>query len=162
MERRDFIQGLVAGSVTVLAASSSRAAELGADGAGTVPDSVAPLFEPLEVGDRVGLGWSVTGLTEVKLGAAVLVLAHESGREARVHVCLRDGAPVGVAHSAWLDFLVMNDAGGSDATDESLARVLRTLAELARRNERRGAAPPEALESHDVRLREYRQRSALV
>ncbi len=51
---------------------------------------------------------------------------------------------------------------GSDPTDESLARVLRTLAELARRNERRGAKAPQALLSHDERLREYRERSELV
>ena len=158
MERRDFIQGLLAGSVTVLAAGSAQASPLSRL---MESGSVAPLLEPLQVGDHVGLAWSVRELTDVKSGAAVLVLEHQSGRTARVHLCQRRGAPVGVAHSGTLDFMVMNDASGADPTDESLARVLRALAELARRNEAQGAMAPGTLLPHDARLSRYRDSAAL-
>jgi hypothetical protein len=122
---------------------------------------VLPLLAPLAIGDEVGLGFRLEDVTGVRAGAAVLTL-RAGGRFFRVHVCCRDGAPLGLAHTERLDFLLMNDGDGNHVTDERLARVVNVLADLARKNERAGTAPPKGLLSHAARVESFASCGKLV
>ena len=180
MRRRVFMKGVLAGSAGI-ASSSVAVADLAlqateqelcqADTAnvlaqlphavpaslpiGPTTDNLWPLLSPLQPGDSVGLGWRVQELSVVESGAAVLTLT--SGvRTERVHLCRRELASHGLAHSEHLDLLLMNNGDGAVPTDEHLARVLNVLAELIRRNEKVGMTLPEGLLSHAARLVFYR------
>ncbi len=179
MERRDFLSGVLAsgaGLATAQQASVAHAkqgaAPLDVPAATPTPaksqaparaEEVWKLLSPLCAGDSIGLGWRATHLSEVIAGACVLTLAHdETHEEARVHVCRRAGTARGVASSNELDFVLMNRADGSVPTHETLARVLNTLAELARRNEQQGARAPSALLTHEARLNAHEFDSSLT
>jgi hypothetical protein len=100
-------------------------------------DAAAPwwLLDPYRVGSALGLGWSIASLSDIANGAAILELAHPSGDRARIHLCGHDGAPRGLASSAVVDFIVMDGRTGREATDESIGRVILSLARHVRQVE---------------------------
>ena len=93
------------------------------------------LLAPLKNGQTIGLGWHVKGLGRIDRGAAVLELEHDSGRHERVHICTHEGVPKGLAHSALFDLILMDGGQGDKPTEETIGRVLLTLAEIIRENE---------------------------
>lgn len=109
-------------------------------------DALAP-FQP---GQEIAAGWSLGDLTGVQEGSAVLLLRHDSGREARVRVMRRGIVPVGIVQTAKLDLLVMNHARGGEPTDESLARVIRGLAAVVDEHDKTRATPHRVLASLDA------------
>lgn len=119
-----------------------------------VPQAPAPwpLLQPLVGGAVLGLGWRIEDLSPVTKGAAVLVLRNGE-RTARVHICRHDGSPVGVAHTAHLDLVVMNGGKGGSQTDESLGRVLLGLAPHLAANESR--VDLALLQTHPERMRAH-------
>jgi MoaA/NifB/PqqE/SkfB family radical SAM enzyme/ferredoxin len=131
-----------------LAAGDARKAQQPAGPEGTEPPW--QLLAPFGEGTALGLGWALDSLGPIRGGAAVLVLRNASvagsGGVARVTVRRNGGAPVGVAHTEHLDFMLMNGGGGAGKTDESIARVLRGLATaLEKRGNRAGKEPVLAL-----------------
>ncbi|MBX3128457.1 MAG: hypothetical protein KF718_17165 [Polyangiaceae bacterium] len=170
MRRREFFGGVLSATAAlgVTAPSDGAEAALATDPA-LEPDEtlgneqLLALLAPLELGQVVGLGWRLAELTDVVKGGAVLTLYHdESAREARVHVCRKGEVARGAAQSETLDFLLMNDGDGSRPTDESLGRVLRVIALVARGNEGSGLSAPRGLLSHDARVSAFRRSRALV
>lgn len=93
------------------------------------------LISPLSEGRAAGLGWQVGGLSNVERGAAVLLLEHRDGRQARVHLCAHGGRPKGLAHSALFDLVLMDGGQGDKPTDEDLGRALVNLSRRMRQNE---------------------------
>lgn len=93
------------------------------------------LIAPLQVGSSIGNGWQIESLSDVRLGASVLAVRHESGARANVHICLRQGPAEGVAASRYFDFVLMNEANGGVPTNEALGVALITLARRAELNE---------------------------
>lgn len=93
------------------------------------------LLAPFAEGAEIGFGWGIDSLSPIRAGAAVLVLRHESGSSARVAIHRNGGAPRGVAYTRHLDFMLMNDGGGTAPTDDSIAGVLIDLAETLSNNE---------------------------
>lgn len=110
------------------------------------------LFHPLGPDADLGLGWRLARVFPPHEGAITLNLSHHDGRSARVDVCLRDGAARGPAHTALLDFLVMDGGDGRSTTDESLGRVVRRLARIAADNEAADLDRIAALVPHTQRL----------
>jgi hypothetical protein len=116
------------------------------------------LLSPLRAGDALALGWRVAGLSEVRLGAAVLLLACRSGESARVHLCRHEGSPRGMAHTRKVDLLVMNGGRGDQPTDEELGRVVLGLADVVAANEDKPGPHQLALArmmTHEERVRVY-------
>lgn len=139
--RRNLLKmiGLTAAVTAVPAAAAASPAERRAvlaalTGAG---DSTAPwwLMAPIAPGSAVGLGWTVSALSQVERGAAVLSLTHRDGRAARVHLCAHGGRPRGLAHSALFDLILMDGGQGDKQTEEDLGRTLKDLARRIRHNE---------------------------
>lgn len=93
------------------------------------------LLAPIVPGSALGLGWRMQGMSAVDRGASIMVLAHESGEIARVHVCGHEGSPKGLAHTALVDLILMDGGDGGKPTDESVGRVLLAIAEQIRQNE---------------------------
>jgi 2Fe-2S type ferredoxin len=60
------------------------------------------------------------------------VLRHQQHGIARVAIRRNGGAPLGVAHTDHLDFMLMNGGGGTAQTDASIGRVLTGIAETLR------------------------------
>lgn len=110
------------------------------------------LFHPMGPGADLGLGWSLVGVYPPHEGAITLNVAHQSGRNARIDVCLRDGAAKGPAFTEYLDFIVMDGGDGTAPMDESLGRVVRRLAAVAESNERAGLDEIRALSPHAQRV----------
>ena len=105
-----------------------------------------PLLQPFAEGSPLALGWNLDTLSPVREGAAELTLRHDEHGLARVAIRRNSGAPLGVAHTDDLDFMLMNGGGGATQTDESIGRILialaRTLAEC-----QKGDVDREALSS---------------
>ena len=120
------------------------------------------LLAPLSVGSDVGLGWSIQQLSGVSRGAAVLSLQHEDGTGARIHLCSIAGTPRGVAHSDHIDLMLMNNGDGRLVTHEGIGRVLKTLAEVIRHNERSSAAKASGLMPHALRVGCFRSQRCLT
>jgi|JI10StandDraft_1071094.scaffolds.fasta_scaffold344304_2 hypothetical protein len=93
------------------------------------------LIAPLQVGSSIGNGWRIESLSDVRMGASVLSVRHESGVQTDVHICLRQGQPTGVAASRHFDFVLMNEANGERQTNEALGVALITMARRAELNE---------------------------
>lgn len=110
------------------------------------------LFHPLGPDAALGLGWRLARVYPPHEGAITLTLAHTDGRTARVDVCLRAGAARGPAHTALLDFVIMDGADGAGSTDESLGRVVRRLAHIAADNESADLGRIASLVPHTQRL----------
>lgn len=156
MQRRSFLRGVVATSTAISLSSGASASTTAA----TIPDreEVWPLFDPLGAGSEVGLGWRLVSLSDLRRGALVLALRHDSGRRAELHLCGRGHEPRGIAHTSALDLVLMNDGDGSAYTDESLGRVIKTLARLIAKNERH---TPSGLLAHGQRLNAHGPRRIL-
>ena len=93
------------------------------------------LFHPLGPDAELGLGWRLQRVYPPTEGAITVTMAHTAGRQVRVDVCLRNGAPRGPASTELLDFIVMDGGDGGAEMDESLGRALRRLAAVAAENE---------------------------
>jgi hypothetical protein len=163
--RRNVLKKLLAGTAAVAAVPGTASAAIGAAaeplrGAGMLPSGPAPwaLLAPFGMGSPLKFGWYVAGLSSVERGAAVLTLAHSSGRRANVHLCAHNGAPRGVASTSMIDMVLMDGGSGSFRTDEKLGRVVLGLAEAVRRNEAdpRGDLWPVAkMMTHEARVDAY-------
>jgi hypothetical protein len=143
--RRDILK-LLGVSVGALGLSATAAAEGLAAFADASGQAGAPLWlvAPLQPGSPLGKGWTLTALSPVERGAAVLTLQHRAGQLARVHLCARDGRPKGLTHTALFDLLLMDGGQGDRPTDEGLGRALVNLASRVKHNE---------LGSADLRVR---------
>lgn len=86
------------------------------------------LLAPFAEGSPLALDWSIESLSPIRGGAATLVLAHPERGRARIAIRRNAGAPLGIAHTSALDFLLMNGGSGGSRTDESAGRVLIALA----------------------------------
>ncbi len=91
------------------------------------------LLAPFTEGAAVGRGWVLESLSPVRGGAATMVLRHQEHGVARVTIRRNSGAPLGVAHTDHLDFMLMNGGGGTAQTEQSIANVLITFAATLRR-----------------------------
>jgi hypothetical protein len=110
------------------------------------------LFHPLGPDAELGLGWRLQRVYPPAEGAVTVTLAHADGRQVRVDVCLRSGAPRGPASTELLDFIVMDGGDGTAVMDESLGRALRRLAAIAAENEASDPARIRELAPHAERL----------
>ncbi len=90
---------------------------------------------PFVEGGALGLGWVLDSLSPIRAGAAIMGLRHAHHGLARVAIHRNNGAPRGVAHTAQLDFMLMNDGGGTAQTEDSIATVLTGLADTLCSNE---------------------------
>lgn len=90
------------------------------------------LLAPFTAGTPLALGWELDSLSPVRGGAATLVLRHAELGRARIALRRNSGAPLGVAHTAHLDFLLLNGGSGAARTEESVGRVLIALARALR------------------------------
>lgn len=101
-----------------------------------------PLLAPFGEGTPLALGWAIESLTPIRGGATTLVLAHAEHGRARVAIRRNGGAPLGVAHTDALDFMLLNGGSGGARTEESVGRVLIALARaLAERPPAAGTPP---------------------
>lgn len=145
MNRRDALKSLaVASTVGVMPALASAGQpprQVAAPGGALPP---AWLLAPLRAGSEIGFGWRLEALYAPDRGAFIVELARvdspQSERRARVHVCQHLGQPRGVAHTEWLDLLLMDGGSGRSPTDEELGRVVQALAWVMRQNELREGA----------------------
>ena len=175
MQRRWFIQGVLAGGAAVVTTTKQREANalpasspnvsIGApapEAPGLPPPSRAaraleneslwPLLAPLAPDAEVAQGWRIQEVSVISDGAAVVTLVSEHG-EARVHVCRRDGNDErAMTQSDQTDLYLMNGGDGLAPTVESLAAAVETLALILRRNERLGVVVPDALLTQSARL----------
>jgi len=110
------------------------------------------LFHPLGPDADLGLGWRLARVYPPVLGAVTLTLAHADGRQVRVDVCLRNGAPKGPAATELLDFIVMDGGDGAAEMNESVGRVVRRLAAVAAENESSDPARVHELAPHTHRV----------
>lgn len=92
------------------------------------PDEVADppwaLLAPFGEGTRLPLGWSIDSLSPIRDGTATLVFANAEHGAARIAIRRNGGAPMGVAHTDALDFMLLNGGSGGTRTEESVGRVL--------------------------------------
>ena len=113
--------------------------------------------------------WSVSHLSAIERGACVMTLRSKNGEEARVHICSHDGQPIGVAHTAFLDFVLMDGGDGALPTNEEIGIKIMVLARHVLLNELK---MPESelnqidgalahLEPHHIRLDRYREEGLL-
>src|SRR5205085_9325808 len=66
------------------------------------------LLAPFAEGTPIGLGWVVDSLSPVRGGSASLGLRHEEHGSAQVAIRRNGGAPLGIAHTDRLVFLLLN------------------------------------------------------
>ncbi len=88
------------------------------------------LLHPLTEGRDLALGWALESLGPVRGGSTTMTLRHADHGVARVTIRRNSGAPLGVAHTDHLDFLLMNGGKGASETEPSVGRVLRAVADL--------------------------------
>jgi ferredoxin len=96
------------------------------------------LLTPFGEGAALGLGWVLESLSPVRAGSATMVLRHERDGIARVAIRRNGGAPLGVAHTDILDFMLMNGGGGTAQTDAAIGTVLSGLADTLREKSQAG------------------------
>lgn len=164
--RRSVLKKMLVGTATAAAVPGTASAALNAidtkaDGrALSLPNGPAPwwLMAPIGLGTPLKFGWYVANLSGVEQGAAVLTLAHSSGKRAKVHLCAHNGQPQGLAHTRLIDLVLMDGGSGSFRTDEKLGRVVLGLAERVRRNEVRpdgNLGPVARMMTHAERVDAY-------
>jgi hypothetical protein len=132
--RRDVLKGMAVGAA---------AAAVTTDVVQTLPQRMGLaegrtpwwLLAPAGKGASLARGWYIEDLSPVRQGASVLTVAHSSGHRARLHVCLHEGNPRGMAHTALLDLVLMDGGAGDKRTNEELGRVLLGLARRIADNE---------------------------
>jgi ferredoxin len=103
-----------------------------------VPASDTPpwaLLAPFAEGAALGFGWVLESLTPIRSGAAGLALRHEQHGVARVAIRRNGGAPLGVAHTSHLDFMLMNGGSGTTQTEGSISQALMAMAAVLREHE---------------------------
>ena len=118
------------------------------------------LLTPFQKGSSLGLGWSIGDLTRIKKGATILSLAHPEKGIARVHICVHNGNPHGVAHTDLLDFLLMDGGTGQTPTGESVGRALLGLVKNLKQKEEEIFSNSKEfckLQTHDERLKLYNE-----
>ena len=93
------------------------------------------LLAPLTTSTAVGKGWYIRTLGEITEGASILTLEHCDGDSKNVHICVHDGEPKGLAHTEFLDLILMDGGRGDKPTNENLGRVLLGIANRIRQNE---------------------------
>jgi ferredoxin len=86
------------------------------------------LLRPFTEGTHLALGWVLESIAPIRDGAAHVALRHDDHGVARVAIRRNSGAPLGVAHTDHLDFMLMNGGSGARQTDESIGRILIALA----------------------------------
>ncbi|MEC7986776.1 MAG: hypothetical protein VX278_16530 [Myxococcota bacterium] len=86
------------------------------------------LFEPLAKGSYLANQWFLSDLSPIEKGAAILTLSAKDDRQARIHICGHAGSPKGIAHTKYLDLLLMDGGDGNTPSNESLGRVILSLA----------------------------------
>lgn len=106
--------------------------------AGVFRNHVGPapwwLLEPLGRTSDIEQGWKVHDLEEIKAGASVLTIERAS-QLLRVHICLHDGQPKGIASSDLFDLIVMDHGQGVRTVPPHLASALFALGDIMRENE---------------------------
>ena len=171
MNRRQAVQGILVGGAVVAVPGVARARNAGVRIANAAPPhSASPpaaageqeipapwhLIAPLKPGSEIALGWSVVALSAVVRGASILTLRGSDGRSSAIHLCQRGERPCGIAHTETVDLILMNGAEGRAPTEESLGRVIKTLALRIRENERRcPRSDGSLLMTHDRRMSEF-------
>ena len=162
--RRDVLRSMGIGAAAIAASTGGVAAAAVRPSmeAFAHPDQTASspwwVIAPLRAGNRVGKGWYIGGLSDVRDGAAVLQLVNRDGREVGVHVCARAGRGKGVAQTALFDLVTMDGRDGDAATPEDMGRVVMSLARRIRHNESNMAGdlrPFANMMSHADRLAMY-------
>ena len=106
--------------------------------AGAFRRSSAPppwwLLDPLEPESGLSNGWKINDLEEIKAGASVLTI-ERNAQLLRIHICLHDGQPKGIAYSDLFDLIVMDFGGGVRTVPPQLASALFALGDIMRENE---------------------------
>jgi len=92
------------------------------------------LLAPLQEGEHLEDRWILHSLSPIKEGASVLTLQRGS-TSLRIHICLHDGAPKGLAYSELFDLIVMDHGRGVRAVPEDLSPTLLFLSDIIRENE---------------------------
>ena len=140
--RRDVLRTMGVGAAAVAATATSTAAvaatvapSIDAFARGANAGSPWWILAPLSAGSKLGKGWSIAALSDVKDGAALLTLANRDGRQVDLHICARSGNGSGVAQTALFDLVTMDGRDGAADTPEDLGRVVMSLAQRIRRNE---------------------------
>jgi ferredoxin/MoaA/NifB/PqqE/SkfB family radical SAM enzyme len=131
----------------VFSATTRRLRDLGAGAARNREQSDAAsgeppweLLAPFSEGAALSLGWVLESLSPVRGGSVTMVLRHARDGIARVAIRRHSGAPLGVAHTDSLDFLLMNGGCGTAHTDAAIGTVLTGLADALRQKGRSGPA----------------------
>ena len=93
------------------------------------------LFEPLQKGSYLANHWSIASLSPIERGASVLTLVSRTGSQARVHICGHAGSPKGIASTRFLDLMLMDGGNGMTPSNESLGRVILSLAKHIEKTE---------------------------
>ena len=121
-------------SLTVMRLRDQRAPETAATASVQPPNDEPPwdLLAPFGEGAPIGLGWVLESLSPVRGGGATLALRHEQHGNAHVTIRRNGGAPLGIAHTDRLDFLLMNGGSGSTRTEDSIAGALMAMADTLR------------------------------
>lgn len=140
--RRNLLKFLALGTAVAAVGTSTKAQATKPGMTPTAPEPSLPasgpapwwLIDPLREGSTVGKGWTVVSLSRVEYGAAVLTLTKGTDT-ARIHLCLHEGTPKGLSHTAMFDLILMDGGNGDRRTPESLARVIRDLSARIRANE---------------------------
>ena len=136
--RRDVLKklglGLTALTVTTGTAIQGQTVSAFASGQ-SLDNSPWWLLDPLRAGTDVGKGWRIFALGSIENGASILTLQHNEGHKANVHICSYEGDPKGLAHTEFLDLILMDGGCGDKPTDEHLGRVLLGIAKRIRTNE---------------------------
>lgn len=142
---------------TVMGLDGNNVLQPGGRGLGDGTSGLWQLLAPVKEGSDLGLGWRACSLAPLELGTVVLLLTGEGGRKANVRICRNVGAPVGVAHSSSLDFVLVNGGDGDVPTEESLGRVVLGMAESVARRELADPTPAASMRL----LRSHREWMAL-
>ena len=103
----------------------------------TGADHYAPpwwLLAPLQTSERLKDGWVLDDLSPITEGASVLTLKRR-GQSLRIHICLHDDAPRGLAYSELFDLIVMDHGRGVRTVPEDLSPTLHLLSDIIRENE---------------------------
>ena len=151
--------------ITLLGASTARAAEPGTKGVGAA--STAATVTAQEVAQQVEYDattarelalvealiptdldvgkWSIKKVQAPRLGAIAVVMCTPAGETFQVDVLRRDAGTPGVADTKHFSLFIANSGDGSKATDEWQARGVKVLAHHLSRTEVRGTPLPELM-----------------
>ncbi len=118
-------------SLTVMRLRDQSAPETAGAAAIQPPNDEPPweLLAPFGEGAPIALGWRLDSLSPVRGGGASLALRHAEHGTAHVTIRRNGGAPLGIAHTDRLDFLLMNGGSGRTRTEDSIAAALIAMAE---------------------------------